>query len=413
MMLLKKKTIIGLFLCTLVFSSSVPMLMGIQATPGEMFGGEVITLSQVNASVSLNASLAAELNGDNSSAMASAEIYAFSVVKEQPIIVRGVDLDDFLALENGTIIEGNITNPASFTVVGKDMARRTDLVVGDRFVLTGSSNSALFQLKVDAIYDSTTGGDDLLIPLSRARKIAGLGPNEASVIRVKTDNQTALVQDLEDTEQQVVISNPEGPSTPINTDMNISDEDLEAQRLAIKYLDTEQFKSQNGSYVSLFVQEGESSIKIVIVTFLFLVGALTFIGSTAIMARAIIERRSDIGILSAIGADRRYIRRQITKDILIISVPASVMGVAGGYAIVKFIAGMDLLMMFGQTITPLLTPKILAGIFTATIIICISSGIFINEAIMKATPQKMMQDSDKADEGMGAWTLGELLEVTP
>ena len=188
MMLLKKKTIIGLFLCTLVFSSSVPMLMGIQASPEEIFGGEVITLSQVNSTAALNASLADELNAGNQTVVASAEVYAFSVVNDQPIIVRGVKLDDFFAIENGTIIEGNVTNDVSFAVVGKDMARRTKLEVGDRFILTGSSSPALFQLKVDAIYDSEMGADDLLISLPRARKIAGLGENEASVIRVKTEN---------------------------------------------------------------------------------------------------------------------------------------------------------------------------------------------------------------------------------
>ena len=413
MMLLKKKTIIGLFLCTLVFSSSVPLLMGIQASPEEVFGGDVITLSQVNSSVVLNASLAEELTDENNTDLASAEIYAFSVIKDQPVIVRGVNLDDFLAIENAEIIDGNgnISELYGFTVVGKSLSKRADLEVGDKFVLTGSSNPAVYQLEVDAIYDGEMGSDDLLIPLSRARKIAGLGKDSVSVIRVKTTNQTALVENLESKDQPVIISNPTGPSTVVNT--NISDEERQQQSLAIKYLDTSKFKTSNGSYVSLFVQEGESSIKVVIVTFLFLDGALIFIGAMAILARAIIERRSDIGILSALGADRKYIRFQIIKDILVISIPASFLGVIGGYFIVKFVESSGLLLMFGQTVTPLLSTNILVGIFVATVTICIVSGIIINEAIMRATPQKMIQDSDKVGEENNVRSLIAILEVEP
>ncbi len=411
MMLLRKRTIFGLFLCTLVFSSSIPLLLGIQASPAEVFGEEIITISQVNSSVALNATLAADLSDDaNQSVLASAEIYAFSVIQGVPVVVRGVDLDNFMAIENGTIIDGIVNDKEHFTVIGKDLSRRSGLGVNDSFVLTGSSNPAIFQMKIDAVYTGEMGSDSLLIPLSRARKIAGLGTtNAVSVIRVKTTNQTALVEEIVESEAPVVISEPGEVSEVVNA--NISEEERAQQSLALAHLDNMEFKASNGSYVSLFVQEGESSVRVVIMTFLFLDGALTFIGASAILARAIIERRHDIGILSAIGADRKFIRLQIAKDILLISVPASLLGVLGGLVIVRLIENSGLLLMFGQTINPLLSQGVLIGTFVATILICVISGIVVNEVIMRATPQSMMQDTEKAIDEEHCLTLVACLEV--
>ena len=100
MFLLKKKNILGLILCTLVLSASVPMLMGIEATPGSVFGGDMVALSQVDSSQSLDASLVDELNAQPNVEAASAEISCFSIINNFPVVVRGVDLDNFLEIEN-------------------------------------------------------------------------------------------------------------------------------------------------------------------------------------------------------------------------------------------------------------------------------------------------------------------------
>ena len=89
MFLLKKKNILGLILCTLVLSASVPMLLGIEATPGSVFGGDMVVLSQVDSSQSLDASLVDELKAQSNVEAASAEISCFTIINNFGYCSRG------------------------------------------------------------------------------------------------------------------------------------------------------------------------------------------------------------------------------------------------------------------------------------------------------------------------------------
>ncbi len=408
MMILRKKTAIGLVICTLILSASVPLLLGIEATPRTVFGGDMVAVSQVNSSVKLNASLVAELKEQPNVQAASGEISCFCVIKGYPTVVRGVDMDDFLELENSTLIRGEVQDKSRFAVMGKKLASKIDLDVGDRFLLTGSSNSAMFQMEVDAIYSGRYSEDELLIPLSYARKMAGLSVDSVLFIRVRTNNQSALMEGLETSERPVVVTTSQGTVTPVNT--NISQEDRLKQQLAIKYLDTARFRASNGSYVSLFVQEGTNSIKVVVGTFIILDGALAFIGSAAIVSRAVIERRNEIGIISAIGADRNYLRKMLARDTLILSILASLTGVLLGYLLVLFIEDQGLLLMFGETIHAVINPVIILGIFALSVTIHVCSVLVIGGVLTKVRPRSLMQETEMLEREEGSPTLESVLD---
>lgn len=409
MMLIRKKTALGLILCTLVLSASVPLLLGIEATPKAVFGGDMVAVSQINSSVSLNASLVEELTNQTNVQAASAEITCFSLIHDQPVIVRGVNLDDFLKLENSTLIRGNITSSERFAVIGRKLASRVSLDVGDRFLLTGSSSSAIFQLEIDAVYKGKYSEDELLVPLSYARKMAGLSENAVLFIRVKTTNQTALVEELVTQKQPVVVTDSTGSTTSVN--VNITEEERVKQQLAIKYLDTARFKASNGSYVSMFVQEGTNSIRVVVSTFIVLDGALAFIGSAAIISRAIIERRTEMGVLSAIGANRRQILLMIVRDVIIISVTASLIGTLLGFALVMWIEDFGLLLMFGETIHVIIDSSILVGIFIISVIIHVCSALVVSTVLTKARPRSLMQEVEVQEREEASPTLESVLGV--
>jgi ABC-type antimicrobial peptide transport system permease subunit len=307
------------------------------------------------------------------------------------------------------LIEGIVEDPDRFAVIGKKLANKINLDVGDRFLLTGSSSSAIFQMEIDAIYEGRYSEDELLVPLAYARKMAGLSEDTVLFIRVKTTNQTALVETLEQQQQPVVVTTASGTVTPVNT--QITEEEREQQQLAIKYLDTAQFKASNGSYVSMFVREGANSIKVVVTTFIVLDGALAFIGSAAIVSRAIIERRHEIGIISAVGADRNYLRKIIARDVLIMSVLASFLGVSIGYLLVRLIEEQGLLLMFGETIHAVINPYILAGIFAASVFIHTTSGLLIESTLSKVKPKDLMQETEKVEREVDAQPLSQVLGV--
>jgi ABC-type antimicrobial peptide transport system permease subunit len=72
-------------------------------------------------------------------------------------------------------------------------------------------------------------------------------------------------------------------------------------------------------------------VGVVVLGFITLNACLTFIGITAILGRGVIERRKDIGILAAIGANKKTIYLVLLKDLLIISTIASGIGVILGF----------------------------------------------------------------------------------
>ncbi|MBA3045814.1 MAG: FtsX-like permease family protein [Euryarchaeota archaeon] len=407
MMLLKSKNIVGLILCTLILSASVPMLMGIQNTPQTIFGGDMVAVTQVNSSTKLNVSMLDTIKSEPNVVSASAEITCFSVVNDQPVLIRGVKLNDFLALEGGELVRGSVGNPERFAVIGSTLASKIGLDVGDRLLLTGSSNPALFQLEIDAVYSGRYSEDELLVSLPHARKMAGLGQDAVLFIRVKTTNQTALVETLEQQEQAVVVTTPGGIVTPVNTE--ITDEERAQQQLAIRYLDTAQFKATNGSYVSIFVQEGSNSIRVVVTTFIILDGALAFIGSAAIISRAVIERRHEIGIISAVGADRNYLRKLIMRDAFVMSIVSSLLGLGIGYLILIFIEDRGLLRMFGESIHPMINAQILLGMFVASVLIHMASALMIEKMLSRVKPRELMQETEKLDREVDAPPLNIVL----
>jgi len=407
MMMLKMKNMVGLVLCTLILSSSIPLLLGIQETPQNVFGGDMVAVSQVNSTVILNESMVNTLKNQTNVIAASAEISCFGVIRGEPVLVRGVDLDNFLDIEGARLTQGAVDYPARFAVIGRRLAENIGLGMGDRFLLTGSSVSALFQLEVNAVFSGGGSEDEMLVPLDYARKMAGLGQSSVLFIRVKTTNQTALMEALEQQAEPVVVTTSGGTVTPINT--QLTEEERLQQQLAIKYLDTAQFKSSNGSYVSVFVREGASSIKVVVGTFIVLDGALAFIGSSAIVSRAIIERRHEIGIISAVGANRRYIRKMITRDAFIMSVVASSVGVILGYGLAKTIEERGLLVMFGESIDAVINPYILAGIFAASVAIHTVSGLVIEATMGSMKPRSLMQETETAHRESQARPLEEML----
>jgi len=218
------------------------------------------------------------------------------------------------------------------------------------------------------------------------------------------------LEELEESEAPVIVTSSGGEITPINSEL--TDEELALQQLAIQGMDLEGFKDSNGSYVSLFVQEGANSIKIVIGTFIILDGALAFIGSAAIISRAIIERRNEIGIISAIGANRNDLRKMILRDIVILSVLASLVGVILGYAIISIIEDQGWLLMFGETVQPVINPYIMVGIFSISVIIQILSGLIMGNMMTKARPKSLMQETEKIDKEGDAPELDEVLGMS-
>jgi ABC-type lipoprotein release transport system permease subunit len=414
-MLLQKKAIVGMVLCIMLFSASVPILMGVKESPDSMFKGEdMLTLTQTNVNTPISASLAQRLNAEEFVEVASPEIYAFSYIisrktgNYEPVLVRGVEPANFLKIENGEVIKGDYQG--HFMLIGEGVSNRLGLKVGHSITITGSIQPAILEMSIKGIFRSeTSSNDQILIPLECARKLMGLSSDNVLTIRVKTEDEQRLIDLLTDEEYSVLISRQDG--VPISVNHNKTYEEKLAEDLAIKYWDTEKFSSSNQSFISTFIQKGSGTVGVVVLGFITLNALLTFIGITAILARGVIERRKDIGILAAIGANKRTIYLILLKDLLIISLIASGIGVLLGFITAVIVQDMGLIVAFGITIQPSIDLLLFMATFIVAIIIGCTSGLLASSLILTQKPSKLISETEEVKEDVKMETLSEAVGV--
>jgi ABC-type lipoprotein release transport system permease subunit len=414
-LLLQKKNIVGMILCILLFSASVPILIGVRDSPESMFkGDDVITLTQTNINTPISASLAQRLNNEEFIDAASPEIYAFSYIisrksgEYQPVLVRGVDPSNFLKIENAEMQSGDYAG--NFMLAGEGVAKRLGIIIGNSITITGSTHPSILEGTVSGIFTSpTSSNDQILIPLASARKLMGLSGDNILSIRIKTENEQKLIDFLTEEEYSVLVSKKDG--IPVSVNHNKTYEEQIAEELAFKYSDTEKFSSSNQSFISTFIQKGSGTVGVVVLGFIVLNALLTFIGITAILGRGVIERRKDIGILAAIGANKRTIYFVLLKDLLVISTIASGIGVILGFITAVFVQNMDLIVAFGITIQPSIDLVLFVVTFFVAIIIGCTSGLLASSLILTERPSKLMQETEDVKEEMKTETLTEAVGV--
>ena len=351
-LLLNKKAVLGLALCVLVLSASVPLLVGLRTSPYKMiYGKDVLTLTQVTTEVPLNKSLIENLNqlqrDESWVQMVSPEIYVFCVKHDVPIVVRGVNTTAFLSIESGRITKGS-ENDARTAMIGEGLSRILGIETGDRVLLTGSTTPAVVEVKVAGMYSTPNpSNDELIISLDAARKLAGIRDDTVMAIRVKTSDANRLIDYLQENKIPAVVSPGTGPPSVLNSNVSY---DPRLINTLFQYSDTP--FSQDLSLITMFTQQGVSSVSVVVIGFLVLNAGLTFIGISAILARSITEKKKEIGILSAIGASKARIRLFILSDIFLIIIPATIVGIALGLLMAHAVGQLDLILVFGHSIKP-------------------------------------------------------------
>jgi ABC-type lipoprotein release transport system permease subunit len=380
-----------------------------------MFRGDnILTLTQTNTNTPLRASLAQTLNQLDFVEVASPEIYAFSYIinkkngEYEPVLTRGVQPKYFLEIEKANMVEGGYSG--SFMLIGESLSKRLGLNVGDSITITGSTTPAIIESTVSGIFSSETASNDqVLLPLNYARKLADLGEDSVIIIRVKTDDQEILIDFLTTEEYSVVVSG--GGGTPISVNENKTYEEVIAEELAFKYLDPEKFSTSNESFVGTFVTKGAGTVSIVVLGFISLNALLTFVGITAILARGVIERRKDIGILAAIGADKKTIYKLLLKDLFIISVIAAGVGVGIGFITAQIVQDQGMIVAFGHVIQPAIDLNLFIVTFFVAIIIGCTSGLLVSSIILTAKPSSLMREIEEAEKEEEKETLAEAIGV--
>jgi len=407
--------VVGVFLCILLLSISVPILIGMERSPETFIGGEgTVLLTQTRVNQPLTEDVANRLEAQSYVDRTSAEIYAFCAFRNrlsgdlEPVIVRGVEPDRFFEIDRGRLIRGEKDQGDSFTIIGAELAGRASLHIGDRLVLTGSTVPALLETTITGVFESPTQADDeILISLDDARLLAGLKGDNVLIIRAETADFDRLVDFLESNDISTSVSR-EG-TAPLTLNDKTPYEEQVAQQLGISYSDVSQLHKSNQSFVSTFIRNGIATIGTVIIAFIGLNVALTFIGSTAILGRGILERRKDLGILVSLGASRRDVYFLLTKNFLIISILASGLAVILGFLIGLVVDHLGILVLFGHTVPPILSAEIFLGTFLGSVAIITISGLVIGYIILQEETHRLIRDLDTTQSYVELQTLEELL----
>ncbi len=393
--LLNRRTIVGLTLCVLLLGASIPLLIGLKTSPFKtLYGDNVLTLTQVTTDKPLNTTLIADLEilmlENDWIQMVSPEIYVFTIVGDNSIVVRGVNTSAFLSIENVQWVEGEHNDEHS-AMIGDGLSKILDLDIGDRILLTGSTTPSILEVKIVGIYFSPNpSNDELIISHHEARKLAGVKDDTVMSIRVQTTNGDALINYLEENEISVAIG--EGTTVPDVLNSNVT-YDGRLLNLLFEYSDAT--FSQDLSLITAFTHQGVSSVSIVVLGFIILNIALTFVGISAILTRAVVEKKKDIGILSAIGANKNQIRLILLRDILLFLVPTIVIGITLGLVISYALGAVNLIMVFGHAIKPVMDWILVFEMSVLIIVVSAIMGLLVNEMVLKSRPRKLIQEVEE------------------
>jgi ABC-type lipoprotein release transport system permease subunit len=369
--------------------------MGLKASPSKaIYGENVLTLTQVTTDIPLNTTLIAQLENlaieKEWIQTVSPEVYVFCVVDDNPIVVRGVNTTAFISIEDAQLQTGEI-NDERTAVIGDGLSNILNVDLGGRILITGSTTPSILEVEVVGSYSSPNpSNDELLISLQAARRLAGIRDDTVMAIRVETTDSDALINYLEENEISVAVAGDATLPEVLNSNVTY---DGRIINLMFEYSDVT--FSQDLSLTTAFTNQGVSSVSIVVLGFIVLNGALTFVGISAILARAIVEKKRDIGILSAIGANKSKIRFILLRDILLIIIPAIVIGIALGLVLAHAIGAVNLIMVFGHSIKPVVDWLLIVEITILVIVISSVVGLIINQLVLKSKPSQLIQEIEK------------------
>jgi len=177
-----------------IFSATISVLMGIGAAPDTLIGNPDAYIITSKGSESLlnsllEAKLADQLLDNGFADNVSSEIFAFADIEGKAVIIRGVEFDSFMAVENAELVPGgSMPTGPSQGLIGIRLAERLHAAVGDRYPLVGSYNPSVAEVEITGIISSSSSIDDeMIVSLQLARCLSGTPDGYVSIMRVAGD----------------------------------------------------------------------------------------------------------------------------------------------------------------------------------------------------------------------------------
>lgn len=249
--------------------------------------------------------------------------------------VGGAPLDAVFSL---TDVEGSLELPRGEAVLSRDLAKETGWRLGQKVEVTFPSAERR-GFRIAGLFEPSALITGLVLPLEEYREVGGAAQDRTLLIKMKPGSDPSQV--LRELERV-------GNANPL-----------------VQVLDQTAVKEQNSAALDqlLFLVYAMLALSIVIAA----------LGVLNTLALSVIERTREIGMLRAIGATRRQIRRIIRWEAVAVALLGGVLGivvgVGAGVALQRALAdsGIAILDVPASMLATILVVAVLIGILAAVL----------------------------------------------
>lgn len=299
----------------------------------------------------------------------SPETIAPILMRDQPIILRGIIPDEFTRLNPLDLADGEMLQPGDTgsIIVGRALAGRLRLRPGDKALALGVLADRYLELTVKGIFKSQSMADDeVLSPLHVGQWLRGTDYSHVSVIRIKLDKSSvsrSLI--LEEIAKEAT----EPASSEIKQQRPL-DSLIASGRIPFRIEDigVEEARGLMDSYLERYGVTKET---------LLVLSATVFMLSGASIAAAsrtiILQHKGEIEVLRSIGASQNTIKKDILAKLLPYSLTSSAVGITFAATIFMTIQRNGYLQMLSHNIPFELDLSIVAlGLILSSLLVAAS-----------------------------------------
>lgn len=353
-----KRAVLSLAMILLItsaaFTVTSSILLSVENTASGILGesGNTIVVTQGSSRAPFLGTLPIALAGDIGSVagikIISPEVFAPSTLSNDPVMVRGVDPEKFMEIQNPTILEGNPITPNDTTqaMVGATLASQMSLHPGSQITLVGGVQATIAQLTVKAVFSTGTPLDnEVIAPLWVGDWLRGVSYGTVSILRVEVDPQANPSQVALQVQRLVKNSSAAAAGQPpveayLPSNLPLS---------SFAGLDIQASPRAASTYFSRSVGLSEGSI--------WLVSALVFLSMSVaivcVLQEAVFRSRNELGILRTIGMSSRRLSWNLIAVATSVSFVASAAGLLLGWALLALVAKFSPIQLAFYTVNPL------------------------------------------------------------
>jgi len=267
--------------------------------------------------------LAERMASINGVLASSPEAIAPCMVRGEFIFVRGIVPREFSKLNPLNLVEGKMLelNDLNLAIVGRRLAERFMLKLGDKLLVLGVLTDRCLELEVKGVYESqSTMDDECLAPIYVGQWLRGTDYNHVTLIRVKIDrNRISPIKLFDDIAKEASEPSPgdggiggqdEGIIPTTKTSFRVEDVGVEEAQKFMK------------DYLNRYGVTREALLILSIMVFFF--ASASVAGATKALMH---QHRHEIEILRSVGASNRTIKTDLLFKVLGWSLAASAAGV--------------------------------------------------------------------------------------